>query len=125
MPRKSASRRSSSLWISVVPQMKRTEAIPKPHRSSACWAAAIIAGMVGQAQVVVGAQVEHRGVADADLGGLRRGDHRLGLVQAVGAELGQVVGELVPSVRRTCPHSPQVMITLPPWPDRAAAKACS
>ena len=44
VPRNSASRRSSSLWISVVPQMKRTEAMPKPHRSSACWAAATIAG---------------------------------------------------------------------------------
>ena len=44
VPRKSAMRPSSSLWISAVPQMKRTEAIPKPQRSSACWAAAIIAG---------------------------------------------------------------------------------
>ena len=44
VPRNSASRPSSSLWISAVPQMKRTEAIPNPQRSRACWAAVIIAG---------------------------------------------------------------------------------
>ncbi len=44
VPRNAASLASRSLWISAVPQMKRTEAIPKPQRSSACWAAAIMVG---------------------------------------------------------------------------------
>ena len=30
VPRKALMRASSSLWISWVPQMKRTEAMPKP-----------------------------------------------------------------------------------------------
>ena len=44
VPRKPASRDSSSLWISAVPQMKRTEAIPNPQRSRARCAAVIMAG---------------------------------------------------------------------------------
>ena len=43
-PRKLESFASSSLWISCVPQMKRTDAIPKPQRSSAVCAASISAG---------------------------------------------------------------------------------
>ena len=61
--------------------------------------------MVGQAEVVVGTQVEHGGVTDADLRGLRRADHGLGLVQAVGPELRQVVGELVLQSGVHVPHS--------------------
>ncbi len=44
LPRKRLSRSSSSLWISCVPQMNRTDAMPKPQRSSASRAAAISAG---------------------------------------------------------------------------------
>ena len=43
-PRKSDSRASSSLCTSWVPQMKRTEAMPKPQRSSASLAAATTSG---------------------------------------------------------------------------------
>ena len=67
----SASRRSSSLWISVVPQMKRTEAIPNPQRSRARWAADH-RRVVGQAEVVVGAEIEDPTVPDTDLRRLRR-----------------------------------------------------
>ena len=35
---------SNSLWIVCVPQMNRTLASPKPHSSSACFAAAMISG---------------------------------------------------------------------------------
>ena len=38
--------------------MKRTDAIPKPQRSSASCAAATIAGWFGEPEVVVGAEVE-------------------------------------------------------------------
>ncbi len=44
VPRKSASLRSSCLWMSWVPQMNRTDAIPKPRSSSARFAAAITSG---------------------------------------------------------------------------------
>ena len=35
---------SSSLWMSCVPQMKRTDDMPYPRRSIICWAAAISRG---------------------------------------------------------------------------------
>ncbi len=44
VPRNADSRRSSSMWSSVVPQMNRTEAIPKPHSSSPLRAASMTAG---------------------------------------------------------------------------------
>ena len=44
VPRKCASRLSSSLWISAVPQMKRTDAIPNPQRSRPAELPAIMAG---------------------------------------------------------------------------------
>ena len=43
-PRKSAMRFSSSLWISWVPQMKRTEDMPKPRSSRLRRAASTTAG---------------------------------------------------------------------------------
>jgi hypothetical protein len=45
MPTKAASFASSSLWMSWVPQMKRTEDMPKPCVSMALWAAAITFGV--------------------------------------------------------------------------------
>ncbi len=49
--------------------------------------------VVGQAQVVVGAEVQHRAaIGKGDLGGLRRGDDALGLEQAGGADLVEGVG---------------------------------
>ena len=44
MPRNALSAASRSLWISCVPQMKRTDASPKPHSSIAACAAAITSG---------------------------------------------------------------------------------
>ena len=44
VPRNADSRSSSSLWSVCVPQMKRTDAMPKPQRSSASRAASITAG---------------------------------------------------------------------------------
>ena len=44
VPRKVESRCSSSRCSSCVPQMKRTDAIPYPHRSSASCAASTTAG---------------------------------------------------------------------------------
>ena len=44
IPRNAESDASRSLWISWVPQMKRTDASPKPHSSIAACAAAITSG---------------------------------------------------------------------------------
>ncbi|MNC93112.1 hypothetical protein D3C83_96680 [compost metagenome] len=44
VPRKAESLASRSLWICWVPQMKRTEAQPKPHRAPASVAALTMAG---------------------------------------------------------------------------------
>ena len=44
VPRNCDSRDSSSACWVCVPQMNRTLAIPKPHSSSAAWAAATTAG---------------------------------------------------------------------------------
>ena len=44
VPRNSDSAASSRLWISWVPQMKRTDASPYPHSSSAALAAATTRG---------------------------------------------------------------------------------
>ena len=43
-PRNAASRASSSVCWVCVPQMKRTDAMPKPHSSSAAFAAATTDG---------------------------------------------------------------------------------
>ncbi|MNR44504.1 hypothetical protein D3C85_1632550 [compost metagenome] len=48
IPRKSASFFSSCLWLSWVPQIKRTEAMPKPWLSIPALAAAIIAGWLAR-----------------------------------------------------------------------------
>jgi hypothetical protein len=50
-------------------------------------------GVVGQAQVVVGAEVQHRAaVGELDLGRLRAGDDAFGLEQAGGADLVEGIG---------------------------------
>ena len=66
---------SSSLWRSWVPQMKRTEAIPKPRSSRAFLAVDDDLGVVGQAEVVVGAEVDDLTLGNVDRGALRRRDH--------------------------------------------------
>ncbi|GGQ79065.1 hypothetical protein GCM10010195_38520 [Kitasatospora griseola] len=55
-------------------------------------------GVVGEAQVVVGAEVEHLAAGaggDGDLGGLRGADDAFGLEQAGFADLGEGGGEVV------------------------------
>ena len=49
---------SSSLWIVWVPQMNRTLESPKPQRARPSGSSADEAGIVGQAEVIVGAEVE-------------------------------------------------------------------
>jgi hypothetical protein len=44
---------------------------------------------VGEAEIVVGAEVQYLFAADLDLGTLRRGDDALGLVEPGGFEAGQ------------------------------------
>ncbi|SVK46724.1 Uncharacterised protein [Acinetobacter baumannii] len=48
MPKKAASFCSSCLWLSWVPQMKRTDAMPKPWLSIPDLAAAISAGWLAR-----------------------------------------------------------------------------
>ena len=70
-----------------VPQMKRTDAMPKPQCSSPSRAAAMSRGIVGETQIVVRAEVEHFGArAQADVRRLRAFDHPLRLVEAIGAD---------------------------------------
>ena len=51
--------------------------------------------MVGQAEVIIGAEVEHRrAVVDPHAGRLRRGDDPFGLVKALRAQFIQLAREL-------------------------------
>src|SRR5690606_17318766 len=74
--------------------------------------------VVGQAEVVVGAEVQHRAaVGQRDLGGLRAGDDALGLEQAGLADL---VEGLFVTLRQvhdstTLPHLPASMRSKPCW----------
>ena len=61
---KSASRRSSSMWISMVPAMVRTEPVPTPKCSIASSARSRSLRMGGQAEIVVRRQVDDRFVID-------------------------------------------------------------
>src|SRR5690606_10568249 len=74
--------------------------------------------MVGQAQVVVGAEVEHgAAVGERDLGGLRRGDDALGLEHAGIADLAQGFPVACGQVhdRTTLPHLPASIRSKPSW----------
>ena len=54
------------------------------------------AGMIGQTEVVVGAQVEHRAaIGEADVRRLRRGDDPLGLEQSLADKRGRPCREIV------------------------------
>jgi hypothetical protein len=60
--------------------MKRTDAMPKPWLSSASLAAGDDVGVVGETEVVVGAEIQHlAAVGERDLRRLRAGDDALGL----------------------------------------------
>ena len=68
MPKNAEIVRSSSLWSSWVPQMKRTEPRPLPQRSRALRAASTIARVVREAEVVVGGEHQDLAAVDADAG---------------------------------------------------------
>ena len=71
-----------------VPQMKRTDAMPEAVLGQAVLGGLDQARVVGEPEVVVGAEVEDvRTGAEVDLGTLRAVDDALGLVEAVGADL--------------------------------------
>src|SRR3546814_5436301 len=73
--------------------------------------------MVGQAQVVVGAEVQHRApVFQGDLGGLRRGDDALGLEQAGVADFIQRCGVVLRQFHEST--------TLPALPASIRSKPC-
>ena len=58
MRRNVASAASSCLWTLCVPQMKRTEAMPKPQAVEPRLGGAHEARIVGQPQIVVRAEIE-------------------------------------------------------------------
>src|SRR5207247_1513647 len=78
-------------------------------------------GMVGQPQVVVGAQVQHLAPAGhADMRRLRRLDDVLVLVQTRLAQLGQAAAQVV--AKAGAGHADvQSSTTLPDWPEAATA----
>ena len=68
-----------------MPQMNRTEAMPRPWLSSAVLGRGDQLGMIGKAQIIVGAEIEHLARPPsrehADMARLRRQDRPLGLPQ--------------------------------------------
>ena len=80
VPRKADSFCSSSLCWSWVPQMKRTEAMPKPWLSRPLMGGGNEIGVVGQPQIVVGTEVQHLLAAHRNPGLLGRGDDAFLLV---------------------------------------------
>ena len=82
MPRKRLRRSSSCLWIDCVPQMNRTLARPYPQSRKACCGCFDDGGMIGQAEIVIRAEIEDRcSLRDRDLRLLRAGEDALALVQ--------------------------------------------
>jgi hypothetical protein len=79
-------------------------------------------GVVGQTQVVVGAQVQHLALAgDADVRGLRRLDQVLALVQAGAAQLLEPAAQVVAKLRVHRQTPVQSSTTLPDCPEPATA----
>ena len=81
VPRKSAIRRSSSRWMSWVPQMKRTELSPKPRFSSPRAGGGEHSRIVSETEVVVGAEVQDFLSPDPNESALRREDQPLPLLE--------------------------------------------
>src|SRR5262249_39416767 len=81
------------------------------------------ARMIGEAEVVVGAEVQHLLTGDeADAGILRGGDDALLLVQGVAADLVELLGEALlqahgvySQLSTTLPHWPEAMRSKPVW----------
>ena len=136
VPRNSEIARSSSLCGSCVPQMNRTDAMPLPQRVEGLVRRLHHLGMIGQAQVVVGAHVQDIGPSpDADVRLLGRGEHALALPEAGRADLVELAGQVLlhgavhcrkaPRLVRYAQPSFQVRMTFPDWPDRMASKPFS
>ena len=80
--------------------------------------------MVGQAEVVVGAEVEQLApVGERDVRALRGGDHALVLGEPGGGDLVELALELIAHAFEH--HCSQSSTTLPLSPLAATAKACS
>ena len=82
---------SSSRCRVCVPQMKRTEAMPKPNASSARPRRRDDVGMIGEAEIIVGAEIDHLARPAADATRMRPPcgpvDQPLALGQAAGFDL--------------------------------------
>ena len=81
-------------------------------------------GMSGEAEVVVGAHVEHTAASHLDVGPLGRLQDPLGLVRAGFSHFRRLLGEGVPNLF-AAHASLQERITLPLSPDCMAAKPFS
>ena len=77
----------SCLWMSCVPQMKRTRRQAVAPRLQPVVRGLDDVGVVGEAEVVVRAEVDDLAAVDRDAGPLRRLDPPLGLVQPLRLEV--------------------------------------
>ena len=76
--------------------MKRTLAIPKPCVSSRAFRRRDEVGVVGQAEVIIRAQIDHApAVRDRDLGVLRAGDDALGFEKTLRLDVVESLGNVV------------------------------
>ena len=78
-----AMRSSSARWMSNVPQMKRTDAVPAPYLSRPRFPASTTSGMIGESQVVVAREHDDvAGLLHVHLGRHRRREVAKMLVRA-------------------------------------------
>ncbi len=83
-------------------------------------------GMVGQSQVVVGAEVEDvLAVEDAHVGLLRGGEDPFALEEAAIADLVQLAGQVVLDRSEHQDSSFQVRMTFPDLPEHITSNPCS
>ncbi len=107
VPRKAERRSSSCLWT-----LLRAADEPDAGHAVAPAVEGLLgrrddARVVGQAEVVVGAEVEHLGaVRDAVTRPLRRDDHPLGLEEASRPDLVELAAELLPDAGEHLPTPP-------------------
>jgi hypothetical protein len=82
--------------------------------------------VISKPEIVIGAEIDQCLIIDADPSGLRRTDHCLGFEEAFTLQRGKIISELIlESAVHDPSYSSQLMITFPPRPEPAAAKACS
>ena len=93
LPRCLAIACSSSRCSVCAPQMKRTEAMPKPNSSIALLRRGDDLRVIGEAEIIVGAEIDRLALAlrpgDADPSALRPGQQALALREASGLDLGE------------------------------------